>query len=247
MIYLGGCPKSKLGSLLCHFARSYLHSRGRKSYLSYMYDIILISQKAAFIKPLKKHTFIPLFLVYFFLAKKALTLSPVYAYKCKMDFYYLMQYMTKKLLIFLVSTTFVTSIFAQDPVFSQFYANKMYLNPAFTGFHLGTVANINYRSQWAGVRKGYSKFETKSVGVSTILPCYNSGFGLIYTEDVRGEGQLKAQKAGFSYAYQYVNDNDRHNTSQLGMGFRVSYNWQSFVKENLVFSDQLSALDGIIG
>ena len=157
------------------------------------------------------------------------------------------QNMLKKLLIFLVSIAFLSSVSAQDPVFSQFYANKMYLNPAFTGFHLGTVVNINYRRQWAGVREGYSKFETKSVGISTILPCYHSGFGLTYNEATKGEGFLKSQSAGFSYAYHYVNDNDRHNTSQLSLGFRTSYNWRSVNWENFVFGDQLVAMQGIVG
>lgn len=155
--------------------------------------------------------------------------------------------MKKQLLFFLVSTICLTSVFAQDPVFSQFYANKMYLNPAFTGFHLGTAANLNYRRQWAGVRQGYSKFETKSVGLSTVLPCYNSGFGLTYTDETKGEGFLKWQSAGFSYAYHYVNDNDRHNTSQLSMGFKVSNNWRSVNWENFVFGDQLDALQGVVG
>lgn len=155
--------------------------------------------------------------------------------------------MSKKVLLFLVSGCFALTVYSQDPVFSQFYANKMYLNPAFTGFHLGTVVNTNYRRQWAAVREGFSKFETKSIGLSTSLPCYNSGFGLIYTDQTIGEGKLKSQNAGISYAYHYINDNDRHNTSQLSMGFRVSYNWRSVMWDNLVFGDQLDALQGITG
>lgn len=156
--------------------------------------------------------------------------------------------MSKKLLfIFFSFCLFYSAAFSQDPIFSQFYANKLYLNPAFTGFHLGTVANLNYRSQWAGVRSGYSKFETKSVGVSTILPCYHSGFGLTYNENVQGEGYLKWQSVGLSYAYHLIDDHNRKNTSQLAIGFGVSHNWRSVNWNNFVFGDQLNALEGIVG
>ncbi len=155
----------------------------------------------------------------------------------------------KKYLIILSFLTFSLyhSLKSQDAVFSQFYANKLYLNPAFTGFHLGTAANMNFRSQWANVRRGYSKFETRSVGISTNLPCYHSGFGLLYTDNTQGEGYLKWQNVAGSYAFTYDNDNDPNNSYQLSAGFRVGYNWRSVNWSNFVFSDQLDPLQGIIG
>ena len=41
--------------------------------------------------------------------------------------------------------------FAQDPEFSQFYANPLYLNPALAGVTICARANANYRNQWPAI------------------------------------------------------------------------------------------------
>ncbi|MCB0634515.1 MAG: type IX secretion system membrane protein PorP/SprF, partial [Lewinella sp.] len=37
---------------------------------------------------------------------------------------------------------------AQDPSFSQFYANRVYLNPAFVGLESGITLSATSRMQW---------------------------------------------------------------------------------------------------
>ncbi len=49
------------------------------------------------------------------------------------------------LFIIFVSVSFA---FPQDPGFSQFYANKLYLNPAFAGDNKCPRIDLNYRNQW---------------------------------------------------------------------------------------------------
>ena len=44
---------------------------------------------------------------------------------------------------------------AQDPAFSQFYANPLYLNPAFAGSDICPRASLNFRDQWPGIGKTY--------------------------------------------------------------------------------------------
>ena len=56
----------------------------------------------------------------------------------------------KKLLVLLCLSLSVNS-FAQDPEFTQFYANKLYLNPAFAGSHNCPRIVMNYRNQWPAI------------------------------------------------------------------------------------------------
>ena len=59
-----------------------------------------------------------------------------------------------KILIALSALVFTTeTASAQDPAFSQFYANPLYLNPAFAGTNICPRVNLNYRDQWPGYRK----------------------------------------------------------------------------------------------
>ncbi|MFT4523977.1 MAG: hypothetical protein ACI85F_000118, partial [Bacteroidia bacterium] len=40
---------------------------------------------------------------------------------------------------------------AQDPQFTQFYANPLYLNPAFAGSKRCPRVVMNYRNQWPAI------------------------------------------------------------------------------------------------
>ena len=51
---------------------------------------------------------------------------------------------------------------AQDPTFSQFYINRLYLSPALVGLDPGTTLNVSYRNQWPGVS---GAFNTASASV----------------------------------------------------------------------------------
>ncbi len=62
--------------------------------------------------------------------------------------------MYRRLIILL--TAIITVLFtqtgqAQDPEFSQFYANPLYLNPALAGANICPRAILNYRNQWPGL------------------------------------------------------------------------------------------------
>lgn len=48
---------------------------------------------------------------------------------------------------------------AQDPLFSQFYANPLYLAPSFTGAgNKGTRVALNYRDQWPAVPRAFTTY-----------------------------------------------------------------------------------------
>ena len=73
-----------------------------------------------------------------------------------------------------------SSAFAQDPQFSQFYANPIYTNPAFAGS--STVGRIvaNVRNQWPSIA---GTFRTGSVSFDEHYDAINGGFGAMATYD----------------------------------------------------------------
>src|SRR6185295_17434324 len=55
----------------------------------------------------------------------------------------------------LVVTAGLGDLLAQDPEFTQFYANPLYLNPAFAGTARCPRICLNYRNQWPGISGTY--------------------------------------------------------------------------------------------
>ena len=67
--------------------------------------------------------------------------------------------MTKIYTIVLGAIIFSSTLcFGQDPSFSQFYANRIYLNPAFTGIENGISFAGTSRNQWSKVDQGFKTY-----------------------------------------------------------------------------------------
>ena len=66
--------------------------------------------------------------------------------------------MTKRIVSILCLIVFVAIGYkakAQDPAFSQFFANPLYLNPAMAGTDICPRLSLNHRNQWPGIGKTY--------------------------------------------------------------------------------------------
>src|SRR5271156_1500498 len=90
-------------------------------------------------------------------------------------------------LIMVMTGGLVYNTTAQDPEFTQFYANPLYLNPAFAGSAHCPRICINYRNQWPGL---VSTFVTSSVSYDQQIASISSGVGLQAMTDNAGEGTL---------------------------------------------------------
>lgn len=75
---------------------------------------------------------------------------------------------------------------AQDNHYSQFYANKIYLNPAFAGTNVCPRVILGFRDQWPGVTGEYVSY-TASYDQSV----NGIGIGLLFNGDDAGRGILK--------------------------------------------------------
>jgi type IX secretion system PorP/SprF family membrane protein len=94
----------------------------------------------------------------------------------------------------------LTKAIAQDPQFSQFYSNPLYLAPSFAGASGGSRICANIRDQWAALP--YT-FMTYSFSYDHYFSKFNSGFGLLAYKDAAGAGQLGTLSMGAQYSYNF--------------------------------------------
>ncbi len=128
---------------------------------------------------------------------------------------------------------FASGVQAQDPIFSQFYAAPLQINPAFAGNSFGPHVAINYRNQWPSIQSG--AYTTYAASYDQYIDRANSGFGLMILTDDAGQGLIKTNRVSGLYAYRLQMDN------QLFVKFGVE---ASFVQtrldwDQLVFFDQI--------
>ena len=108
--------------------------------------------------------------------------------------------------IFIIIAMFLcisNNVKAQDPAFSQFYANPLYLNPAFAGASEGGCprATLNYRDQWPGISRAYV---TTSASWDQHVNAVGGGLGMIVSQDRSGAGALQTSQAFLLYSYVLV-------------------------------------------
>ena len=140
-----------------------------------------------------------------------------------------------KRIIYLLVLSFIiiSDSFGQDPTFSQFYANALYLSPSFTGATADYRLGINYRNQWPAVP---GVFHTYSISFDKALPSFNSGIGILATYDVAGSGNLSTTNIGLLYSYDFNINKDWH--IRPGVNFKFYYLGLDINK--LIFNSQIT-------
>jgi type IX secretion system PorP/SprF family membrane protein len=93
------------------------------------------------------------------------------------------------------------TLHAQDPHFSQFYANPLYLSPSLAGATDGGRFVMNYRNQWPAVQKAYT---TYAVSFDNFFPTFNSGIGFYIIQDRAGSAGLTSTNGAFQYSYNLI-------------------------------------------
>jgi len=98
----------------------------------------------------------------------------------------------------LIAITLGFSAQAQDPQFTQFYANPIYLNPAFAGSHGCPRIAMNYRNEWPSLTGNYV---TYSASYDQYLKNISGGFAVLATHDQQGQGTIFTSMLGAVYSY----------------------------------------------
>lgn len=144
-----------------------------------------------------------------------------------------------KTLTSFIAIILCTSAFAQDPEFSQFYSNPLYLNPAFAGSNNCPRVSLNYRNQWPAIT---GSFVTQSVSYDQRLG-YNkgAGIGLLVTNDVAAK-TLSTLNASAIFSYHLPVTRK----FALRVGFQATYFQKSLDWNKLSFSDQIDSRRGFV-
>ncbi len=129
------------------------------------------------------------------------------------------------------------SVSAQDPVFSQFYAAPLQLNPAFAGTTVAPRVSFNYRNQYPGWPNAYV---TYAASYEQEVESLNSGFGLVVMADVAGDGIYKTNYASVIYGYKVRLGNDLYAKFGMEAGLiQANVDW-----DRLIFEDQIDPITG---
>lgn len=127
----------------------------------------------------------------------------------------------------------------QDPVFTQFYANPLQVNPAFAGVTYAPRLTLNYRNQWPGLNKAYV---TYAASYEQALESLNSGVGLALMTDRAGDGIYKVNRIHASYGYKLEVKRDFH----LKFGIEAGVIQNSVDWNKLLFGDQIDPISGAV-
>ncbi len=144
--------------------------------------------------------------------------------------------MLRQILLFLMFFTIfsINDVKAQDPVFSQFYAAPLQLNPAFAGNTYAPFITINYRNQWSGFNN-FNTYNTYAASFSQFIEGINSGIGLMIQSDDAGDGIYKNTRVSAIYSYKV----------QVNKEFAIKFGIEGTAVQNtldwnkLVFPDQI--------
>ena len=136
-------------------------------------------------------------------------------------------------------------LFAQDPVLSQFFVNRLYLNPAMVGLNNGVAFNASYRNQWPGVQ---GAFNSGTISMEMQEPCLGGGLGVSGFYDRAGESAFQTVAFNLHYAY-IIGIGPRHSrqpSGNLHFGMKAGFAQRGINWDQLVFSDQLDPIYGVV-
>jgi type IX secretion system PorP/SprF family membrane protein len=151
--------------------------------------------------------------------------------------------MKKTLLFFLATLTAIgfssNLVQAQDAEFTQFYANPLYLNPAFAGTARCPRLCMNYRNQWPSLS---GTFVTTSASYDQHVETIQGGLGLIVLNDRAAQNTLSTTTLSGIYSYQQPITRK----FSIKAGLQATYFQKSLDWSKLTFGDMIDARKGFI-
>jgi type IX secretion system PorP/SprF family membrane protein len=122
---------------------------------------------------------------------------------------------------------------SQDPAFSQFYANPLYMNPAMAGVEGPPKVYLGYRNQWPGAVNPYVTYHASYDQHIEVL---QGGVGIHIGNDRQGGGVFNTLSVDALYAYHLQVSKDLMVTG----GFQASVGQRNMDPSDLVLPSDLT-------
>lgn len=128
---------------------------------------------------------------------------------------------------------------AQDPTFTQFYSNPVYLNPALAGSSGCPRIALNYRNQWPQLT---GNFITYAAAYDTYAKNLSGGVGIMAMHDQQGQGTIQTSMIAGTYSY-YLKVNRKF---RIMFGGQATYFQKYLDWSKLTFGDMIDPRRGFI-
>ncbi len=132
----------------------------------------------------------------------------------------------------------LVNTYAQDAEFTQFYANPLYLNPAFAGTNKCPRVSLNYRNQWPGLS---GTFITTSASYDQYVSAMSGGLGLMVFTDKQAKTLSTTRISGI-YAYQIKLSRE----FSVRLGVEATFFQKSLDWSRLTFGDMIDTRRGFV-
>ncbi len=145
----------------------------------------------------------------------------------------------RKTLVLILSLLLLEGVNAQDVIYSQFYANPVYLNPALAGAKLCQRITLNYRNQWPDIKKGYVSY---SATWDQQYDKIAGALGVIVNADMGGAGIYNRFSASGIYSYRL----QASRYIVLNAAIQAGYLQYRLDWNKLIFGDQIDIHTGYL-
>jgi type IX secretion system PorP/SprF family membrane protein len=146
-------------------------------------------------------------------------------------------------IVFLFSNS---KLFAQAPVFSQYYSSGLYLNPALAGLEKDAYFGMNYRSQWANLGLPFNTFQFSYMQPITkpgARKKHLGGVGLSLLNDVAGANkEFVTHSVSVATAYNF--HLNRYGNNIIALALQGGVGQQRINYNGLRWSSQYSSFTG---
>ncbi len=129
-------------------------------------------------------------------------------------------------------------LLAQDPAFSQPFANPLYLNPALAGTGTSQRIGLNFRDQWPNIS---GSFIAANVSFDRNVIDSNNAIGVLATYDNSGQSTLTTKNVSLILSHQF-----HIKTLTLSIGAQATYHEKSINTTNLSFGDMANPVRGFV-